>query len=117
MSDNVNNMEQELAVEAGNGNDEKEEEDRTSRETPRRSFDSTSSSSKKHMKERKGKVNVSNDPLLNMFNEVSGDMKVVTNSMSKMTHAMEHEATIQEKAMSMDPMQKRFEDLNSPVLK
>jgi hypothetical protein len=117
MSDNVNNMEQELAVEAGNGNDEEEEEDRTSRETPRRSFDSTSSSSKKHKKEWKGKVNVSNDPLLNMFNEVSGDMKVVTNSVSKMTHAMEHEATIQEKAMGMDPMQKRFEDLNSPVLK
>jgi hypothetical protein len=46
------------------------------------------------------------DPLLDMFNEVSGDLKIVTNSMGKMAHAMEHEAAIQEKAMSEDPMQK-----------
>jgi hypothetical protein len=41
-----------------------------------------------------------------MFNEVSGDLKVVTNSVGKMAQAMEHEASIQEKAMSEDPMQK-----------
>ncbi|KAK3139684.1 hypothetical protein QOZ80_5AG0387870 [Eleusine coracana subsp. coracana] len=42
MSDAINNMEQELAIR--NENNEEEEEDRTSRETPRRFFDSTSSS-------------------------------------------------------------------------
>jgi hypothetical protein len=59
MSDVVNKMEQELAVGARNGNDEDEEEDRTSREIPRRSFDSSSSSSKKCKKEWKGKASVS----------------------------------------------------------
>jgi hypothetical protein len=38
-----------------------------------------------------------------MFNKVSGDLKVVTNSMGKMAHAIEHQAAIQEKAMSEDP--------------
>jgi hypothetical protein len=103
MSDIVNNMEQELAVRVGNGNDEEEEEDRTSRETTRRSFDSTSSSFKKR-KKWKGKGCVSNGPLLDMFNEVSGDLKVVTNSVGKMAQAMEHESAVQEKAMSEDPM-------------
>jgi hypothetical protein len=114
MSDAVNNMEQELAVGDGNGNDEEEEEDRTSRETPRRSFDSISSSSKKR-KKWKGKGSVSNDPLLDMFNEVSGDLKVVTNSVGKMAQAMEHEAAIQEKAMSEDPMQKLREQAVNEV--
>jgi hypothetical protein len=41
-----------------------------------------------------------------MFNEVSGDLKVVTNSVGKMAQAMEHEVAIQEKAVSEDPMQK-----------
>jgi hypothetical protein len=49
MSDVVN-MEQELVVGVGNGNDEEEEEDRTSKETPRHSFNLTSSSSKKRKK-------------------------------------------------------------------
>jgi hypothetical protein len=35
MSDAVNNMEQELVVGVENGNDEEEDENRTSRETPR----------------------------------------------------------------------------------
>jgi hypothetical protein len=104
MSEVVNNMEQELAVGARNGNDEEEEEDRTSRETPRRSFDSTSSSSKKRKREWKRKGSVSNDPLLDMFNEVGSDLKVVTNSVGKMTQAMKHETFIQEEAMSEDPM-------------
>ncbi|KAK3152368.1 hypothetical protein QOZ80_2BG0157980 [Eleusine coracana subsp. coracana] len=104
MSDAINNMEQELAVR--NDNNEEEEKDRMSRETPRRSTDSTSSSSKKRKKEWKGKETVSNDPLLNMFNEVSGELKVVTKSVGKMAHAMEHEAAIQEKATSEDPKQK-----------
>jgi hypothetical protein len=84
MNDAVNNMEQELV----------EEENRTSRETPRQSFDSTSSSSKKRKKEWKGKGGVSNNPLLDMFNEVSGDLKVVTNSVGNMAQAIEHEAAI-----------------------
>jgi hypothetical protein len=50
MSDAVNNMEQEITVGVGNSNNEEEEEDMTSRETPRWSFDSISSSSKKHKK-------------------------------------------------------------------
>ncbi|KAK3147171.1 hypothetical protein QOZ80_3BG0278970 [Eleusine coracana subsp. coracana] len=105
MSDAINNMEQELAVR--NENNEEEEEDRTSRETPRRSFDSTSSSCKKRKKELKGKETVSNDPLLDMFSEMSGELKVVTKSVvGKMAHAMKHEAVIQEKAMSEDPKQK-----------
>jgi hypothetical protein len=125
MSDVVNNMEQELVVGVGNGNDEEEEEDRTSKETPRHSFNLTSSSSKKR-KKWKGNSSVSNDPLLNMFNEVSGDLKVVTNSVGKMAQAMKHEAAIQEKAMSKDPMQKlrvqavnevwRFEFTGSEVI-
>jgi hypothetical protein len=41
-----------------------------------------------------------------MFNEVSGDLKVVINSVGKIAQAMEHEAAIQEKAMSEDPMRK-----------
>jgi hypothetical protein len=115
MSDVINNMEQELATWAENGNDEEEEEDRTSRETPRWSFESTSSSFKKRKKEWKGKANVSNDPLLDMFIEVSGDLKVVTNSMGKMAHAMEHQAVIQEKAMSEDPQQKLRERVVNEV--
>jgi hypothetical protein len=50
-----------------------------------------------------------------MFNEVSGDLKIVTNSMGKMAHAMEHEAAIQEKAMSEDPMQKLRERVVNEV--
>lgn len=46
------------------------------------------------------------DPLLDMFTEVSGDMKVVTKSVGKMAQAMQHEAAIQEKIMSEDPKQK-----------
>jgi hypothetical protein len=44
-----------------------------------------------------------------MFNEVSGDLNVLTNSVGKMAQAMEHEAAIQEKEMSEDPMQKLSE--------
>jgi dsRNA-specific ribonuclease len=50
-----------------------------------------------------------------MFNEVSGDLKVVTNSMGKMAHAMEHQAVIHEKAMSEDPQQKLRERVVNEV--
>ncbi|RLM44317.1 hypothetical protein C2845_PMPSC048715 [Panicum miliaceum] len=95
-------MEQELA--AGNGNDEEEEE---AQETPRRSVDSTSSSSKKRKKEWKGKKDsVTSDPLLDMFNEVSGDLKIVTKLIGKMAQTMERDTTNQEKSMNEDPQQK-----------
>jgi hypothetical protein len=104
MIDVVHNLEEELAP--VNANDEEEEEDMTSGETPRRSFDSTSSSSKKWKKEWKGKKTASSDPLLNMFNEVSGDLKVVTKLVGKMVQAMDCEATNQEKERDEDPQQK-----------
>jgi hypothetical protein len=113
MSDIVNNMEQELAP--GKGNDEEEEDDRTFREIPRRSIDSTSSNSKKSKKEWKGKTSVSNDSLLDIFNEVSSDMKVVTNSVGKIAHAMEHAVAIQEKAMREDPKKKLREQAMNEV--
>ena len=103
MVDAFQNLQQELAP--VHGNDEEEEEDMTSRETPRRSVDSTSSSSKKH-KEWKGKETASSDPLLDMFNEVSGDLKVVTKSVGQMAQAMNHEVANQEKARDEDPQQK-----------
>ncbi|TVU11187.1 hypothetical protein EJB05_44756, partial [Eragrostis curvula] len=103
-SDAVSNMELELVTEHCN---DQEEEERTSRETPRRSFDSTSSSSKRQKKEAgKGKDVVSSDPLLDMFNEVSGDLKFVTKNVGKMAEAMEREAAIQEKTLHEDPQQK-----------
>ncbi|KAK3134659.1 hypothetical protein QOZ80_5BG0409110 [Eleusine coracana subsp. coracana] len=109
LTDAINNMEQELN--AGNGNDQEEDEDRTSR----RSIDSTSSSSKKRKKEWKGKDTVSSDPLLDMFNEVSGELKIVTKSVGKMAQAMEHEAANQEKAISDDPQQKLREQAVNEV--
>jgi hypothetical protein len=104
MTDAVHNLEEELA--RVNANDEEEEEDMTSGETPRRSFDSTSSSSKKRKKEWKGKKTASSDPLLDMFNEVSGDLKVVTKSVGKMAQPMDREAANQEKARDEDPQKK-----------
>jgi hypothetical protein len=71
MTDVVKNLEEELVC--VNANDEEVGEDMTSVETPRRSVDSTSSSSKKQ-KEWKGMKTVSSDPLLDMFNEMSGDL-------------------------------------------
>jgi hypothetical protein len=64
-------------------------------ETPRCSFDSTSSGSKKRKKEWKGKKTASSDSLLDMFNEVSGDLKVVTNLVGRMAQTMDREAANQ----------------------
>jgi hypothetical protein len=104
MTDVVHNLEEELAP--VNANDEEEEGNMTFGETPRRSFDATSSSSKKRKKEWKGKKTASSDPLLDMFNEVSDDLKVVTKSVGKMPQAMDREAANQEKARDEDPQQK-----------
>jgi hypothetical protein len=60
----------------------------------------------KRKKKWKGNASESNDSLLDMFNEISGDLKVVTNSVGKIVQAIEHDAAIQEKAMSEDPKQK-----------
>ncbi|XP_008670228.1 uncharacterized protein [Zea mays] len=104
MTDAVQNLEEELV--RVNANDEEDGEDMTSVETPRRSVDSTSSSSKKRKKEWKGKKTSSSDPLLDVFNEVSGDLKVATMSIGKMAQAMDREASNQEKARDEDPQQK-----------
>ncbi|PWZ16985.1 hypothetical protein Zm00014a_035933 [Zea mays] len=104
MTDAVQNLEEELV--RVNANDEENEEDMTSVETPRRSVDSTSSSSKKRKKEWKGMKTSSSDPLLDVFNEVSGDIKVATMSIGKMAQAMDREASNQEKARDEDPQQK-----------
>ncbi|RCV12128.1 hypothetical protein SETIT_2G244300v2 [Setaria italica] len=59
-------------------NHQEEEEDRMSRETPRRSTDSASSSLKRRKTDRKGKDHVSatsSDPVLDMLHEVQGDLK------------------------------------------
>ncbi|KAL5655583.1 hypothetical protein ACJX0J_034902, partial [Zea mays] len=104
MTDVVQNLEEELV--RVNANDEENGEDMTSVETPRRSVDSTSSSSKKRKKEWKGMKTSSSDPLLDVFNEVSGDLKVATMSIGKMAQAMDREASNQEKARDEDPQQK-----------
>ncbi|ONM35208.1 uncharacterized protein [Zea mays] len=104
MTDAVQNLEEELV--RVNANDEENGEDMTSLETPRRSVDSTSSSSKKRKKEWKGMKTSSSDPLLDVFNEVSGELKVATMSIGKMAQAMNLEASNQEKARDEDPQQK-----------
>jgi hypothetical protein len=104
MTDAVKNLEEELVC--VNANDEEVAEDMTSVETPRRSVDSTSSSSKKRKKLWKGMKTASSDPLLDVFNEVSGDLKVATMSIGKMVQAMDREASNQEKARDEDPQQK-----------
>ncbi|KAJ1256712.1 hypothetical protein BS78_K325700 [Paspalum vaginatum] len=100
----VGNLEQDLAAE--HANQLEEEEERMSRETPRRSTDSASSSVKRRRTDGRGKKNASSDPFLDMLNEVQGDLKGVANNVGKMAAAMEREAAIQEKAMDEDPQQK-----------
>ncbi|KAL5665404.1 hypothetical protein ACJX0J_025512, partial [Zea mays] len=104
MTDVVKNLEEELVC--VNVNDEEVGEDMTSVETLRRSVDSTSSSSKKRKKEWKGMKTASSDPLLDVFNEVSGDLKVATMSIGKMSQDMDRQASNQEKARDEDPQQK-----------
>jgi hypothetical protein len=113
MTDAIHNLEEELAP--VNASDEEDKEDMTFGETPRRSFDSMLSSSKKRKKEWKGKKTASSDPLLDMFNEMSDDLKVVTKSVGKMAHAMDCEAANQEKARDEDPQQKLREKVINEV--
>jgi hypothetical protein len=97
-------MEEELAAEHGNQHDE--EEDRMSRETPRRSVDLASSSCKRRKRQGgKSKDSGTSDPFLDMLHEVQGDLKGVASNVGKMAEAMEREAAIQEKAMNENPQQ------------
>ena len=64
IGDAVGNLEQELAAE--NANQLEEEEERVSRETPRRSTDSASSSVKRRRTDGRGKKNVSSDLFFDM---------------------------------------------------
>ncbi|RCV21510.1 hypothetical protein SETIT_4G145100v2 [Setaria italica] len=102
LSEAVENIEKELAVEGGNH--QEEEEDRMSRETPRRSTDSASSSLKRRKTDRKGKDHVSatsSDPILDMLHEVQGDLKGVSTNIGKMAAVMEredHQQKLREKA-------------------
>ena len=97
-------MEEELAAEHTNRHDE--EEDRMSKETPRRSVDSASSSSKRRKRQGgKSKDSGTSDPFLDMLHEVQGDLKGVASNVGKMVEAMDCEAAIQEKAMNENPQQ------------
>jgi hypothetical protein len=46
------------------------------------------------------------DPLLDVFNELTGDLKVATMSIGKMAQAMDREASNHEKARDENPQQK-----------
>ena len=97
-------MKEELAAE--HGNQHCEEEDRMSRETPRRSVDSASSSYKRRKRQGgKSKDSGTSDPFLDMLHEVQGDLKGVASNVGKMVEAMDCEAAIQEKAMNENPQQ------------
>ncbi|KAL6877206.1 hypothetical protein ACP4OV_012877 [Aristida adscensionis] len=100
----VTNLEDEIAA-IGEANED-EEEDRVSTETPRRSIDSASSSSKNQKRDGKGKETTSDDPLTDMLAEVQGDLKVVSKNFGKIAVAIERESAIQEKALNEDPKEK-----------
>jgi len=102
ISEAVGNMEEELPAE--HGNQHCEEEDRMSRETPRQSVDSASSSCKRRKRQGgKSKDSGTRDPFLNMLHEVQGDLKGVAINVGKMAEAMDREAAIQEKTMNENP--------------
>ena len=77
-----------------------------SRETPRRSVDSASSSCKRRkLQGGKSKDSGTSDPFLDKLHEVQGDLKGVASNVGKMTEAMDRETVIQEKAMNKIPQQ------------
>nr|XP_015624407.2 uncharacterized protein LOC107277073 [Oryza sativa Japonica Group] len=101
----VANMEKEIVRDI---QDEEDEEDEERVSTPRRSIDSTASSSKKRKKDsNKLKHTLSSDPFMDVFANVQGDLRDVTKHVGAMVASMQHEAEIQEKAMvEEDPLQK-----------
>ncbi|RCV31043.1 hypothetical protein SETIT_6G144800v2 [Setaria italica] len=118
LSEAVGNIEKELVVEGGNP--QEEEEDMMSRETPRHSTDSASSSLKRWKTDRKGKDHVSttsSDPILDMLHEVQGDLKGVATNMGKMAAVMEHEVAGQEKNFKEDHQQKLREKATAKLRK
>ncbi|XP_044405464.1 uncharacterized protein [Triticum aestivum] len=104
----ITNLQNEIVIE-DEMNDE-EEDDRTSRETPRRSVDShvtaDSTNSKKRKKGNGSRRSESTDPFLTMFGDVNSQLKSVTQNVGQMAATMEREAIAQEKAMEDDPRQK-----------
>ncbi|CAD6333541.1 unnamed protein product [Miscanthus lutarioriparius] len=97
-------MEEELAAE--HGNQHCEEEDRMSRETPRWSVGSASSSCKRRKRqEGKSKDSGTSDSFLDMLHEVQGDLKGVSSNVGKMAEALDRKVAIQEKAMNENPQQ------------
>nr|TKW21253.1 hypothetical protein SEVIR_4G171700v2 [Setaria viridis] len=118
LSEAVGNIEKELAIE--DGNHQEEEEDRMSRETPRRSIDSGSSSLKRRKTDRKGKDHasaISSDPSLDMLHEVQGGLKGVAINMGKMAAVMEREVAVQEKNSKEDHQQKLREKATTELHK
>ncbi|KAF0905773.1 hypothetical protein E2562_008827 [Oryza meyeriana var. granulata] len=112
----VANMEKEIVVQDV---EDEEDEESVSRETPRwsfdstaprRSVDSTASSSKKRKKDKdigKEKNTLSSDPFMDVFVDVQGDLKNVSKHVGAMASSMQCEVEIQEKAMAEeDPHQK-----------
>nr|XP_034601273.1 uncharacterized protein LOC117861856 [Setaria viridis] len=118
LSEAVGNIEKELVVEGGNP--QEEEEDMMSRETPRHSTDSASSSLKRWKTDRKGKDHVSatsSDPILDMSHKVQADLKGVATNMGKMAAVMEREITGQEKNSKEDHQQKLREKATAELRK
>jgi hypothetical protein len=89
MTDVVHNLEEELAP--GNANDEEEEEDMPFGDI--QTFFWLNVIWLEEAEERvKRKEDCISDPLLDRFNEVSGDLKVVTNLVGRMAQTMDREA-------------------------
>ncbi|RCV06288.1 hypothetical protein SETIT_1G151200v2 [Setaria italica] len=118
LSEAVGNIEKEFAVEGGNH--QEEEEDRMSRETPRCSTDSASSSLNRRKTDRKGKDHVSaisSDPILDMLHEVQGDLKGVSTNMGKIAAVIECEVVVREKNSKEDHQQKLREKATTELRK
>ena len=86
----ITNLQNEIVIE-DEMNDE-EEDDRTSRETPRRSVDShvtaDSTNSKKRKKGNGSRRSESTDPFLTMFGDVNRQLKSVTQNVGQMAETM-----------------------------
>ncbi|BAT13115.1 Os11g0205200 [Oryza sativa Japonica Group] len=104
----VANMEKEIVQDIQDEEDKEDEERVIDSAAPRRSIDSTASSSKKRKKNsNKLKNTLSSDPFMDVFANVQGDPTDVTKHVGAMVASMQREAEIQEKAMAEeDPLQK-----------
>ena len=108
----VANMENELTMEGGHGQEEEEERE-VSREPPRPSLDgcsadSTSSSTKRRKDKDIGKGNearLPTDPLLAMIADFRGDLQNVSQNFGNIAAAMQHEVVVQDNARKEQPEQ------------